>query len=272
VVPEEVLLSRAIQTSLTEKQLSYPFFIWTFQRTGGTSLSNILSSALGQGGLKHEPFNLDREYGFITTLFNGKEYSEGRLRLDEVLDTEPCVKHCFELRSKPLNTALLNSLANRPRYRHIILMRKNEADRICSLFLARQTAVWSKGKAEQGGYDDILQGETKLRPFPIEQMLEHSQFCFDYRKWLQSQFAEIGIDAKQVYFEDLYAGSADERLSKIWDLARFIGATELKNQQSVKDRLCRGGQKSNRLFAFIPNFEEAWETLNNQITLQAQLE
>jgi len=245
--------------------LSYPFIIWTFQRTGGTTLSAALSNSISTQGVKHEPFNMEREYGSITRTINENRLTEGALLLDQVLDSAANIKHCFELHSRKFNTLFLDRLSKRNDYRHVILMREAEVDRLCSLYLAKQTAVWGKWKADKGGYDDILQGNLKLEPFPVDEMLKHSKHCLEYRKWLVQALQERNLSFKEVLFEDIYRGTLQERKQKANELFEFVGANYDENNKEVVSRLLSGGQKSNKLFSLVPDFESTREFLTQKI-------
>ena len=208
---------------------------------------------------------MEREYGSITRTINENRLTEGALLLDQVLDSAANIKHCFELHSRKFNTLLLDRLSERNDYRHVILMREAEVDRLCSLFLARQTAVWGKWKADKGGYDEILQGKLKLEPFPVDEMLKHSQHCLEYRKWLVHGLRERSLSFKEVLFEDIYSGTLQKRKQKAEELFDFVGAEYDESNKEVANRLLSGGQKSNKLFSFVPDFESTREILVQNI-------
>ncbi len=241
--------------------MSYPFIIWTFQRTGGTTLSAALSNAFLEQGIKHEPFNLEREFGSITRTINSNKHKQGSELLDQVLNTGVSIKHCFELHSNKFNTLFLQRLAAHGGYRHIILMREAEAERLCSLFLARQTAVWGKWKADKGGYNEFLKGNVKLEPFPIDEMLEHSKNCLAKKKWLIQMLRQMELPCHEVTYEEIYSGPTVSQIQVTKDIFGFVGARYEESEKEVRDWFSSGGQKSERLFTSIPNFNQAWEAL-----------
>ena len=245
--------------------MSHPFVIWTFQRTGGTTLSAALSDAFVGQGVTHEPFNKGREFERIATIIKRNNLKEGALLLDQVLDKGVSIKHCFELHSKKFNKLFLERLSTCQPYRHIVLMRETETERLCSLYLAKQTAVWGKWKADKGGYDEILEGNMELEPFPIDDMLKHGRHCVEYRKWLMKEMYRKKLKVKVVSFEDLYNGPVQNRIDLAKDTFEFVGTTFDESKKEVANRMFSGGQKSNRLFSFIPNFELTWDSLNKHI-------
>lgn len=246
--------------------MSHPFIIWTFQRTGGTTLSVALSNAGKNQDVKHEPFNRDREFAFVGEAVRKNNLTKGALLLDEVLDAETNIKHCFELHSRKFNRLFLDRVSKHKHYRHIVLMRNAEANRLCSLFLAKQTTVWGKWKADKGGYDDILSGNEMLEPFPIDEMLQHYKRCSDYKTWLMHELKKRKMNIKEITFEDLYSGPLEDRLQNTKDLFDFIDSVYDENKNEISNEILSGGQKSERLFSFVPNFEEAMQTLNHAIT------
>ena len=76
--------------------MSKPFFIWTMRRTGGTSLTTLLTEMSEYSALQHEPFNLDRRLGYVIEAFReGKENVAIEKMIEEALFDTPVVKHCY---------------------------------------------------------------------------------------------------------------------------------------------------------------------------------
>ena len=87
--------------------MSKPFFIWTMRRTGGTSLTSLLTNISEFNGIEHEPFNSDRKLGrFIQDFRAGKDKQEIVNALDKVFLETPIVKHCYELFGEEFNIKL----------------------------------------------------------------------------------------------------------------------------------------------------------------------
>ena len=70
---------------------------------------------------------------------------------------------------------------------------------------------------------------------------------------------------KVVSFEDLYNGPIQKRIDLAKDTFEFVGITFDESKKEVANRMFSRGQKSNRLFSFIPNFELTWDSLNKNI-------
>ena len=69
--------------------MSYPFFIWTMQRTGGTALTDLLMQMSEHPQAEHEPFNWarkkPRQFWPITEAWgNTKNEAQLNASLDEI--------------------------------------------------------------------------------------------------------------------------------------------------------------------------------------------
>ena len=244
--------------------MSQPFIIWSFQRTGGTSLSGALSANRDEKCVKHEPFNRDREYGHIAKAISGNELARGTSLLDHELDSGICIKHCFELHSNKFNKLLIDRANKNSNYRHVILMRKSEVERAFSLYLAKQTVVWGKWKVDRGGYEDFREGRKQLEPFPIKEMLEHSRFCLNYKDWLLKEMNQRHIRFFKLNFEDVYRGSKNDRMIKVKDLFDYVGVEFDKTNNAILKRIFENSQGSNQLFQYIPIFDQAMDAFKSQ--------
>src|SRR5579863_9787871 len=105
--------------------MSHPFIIWTMQRTGGTSLTDLLLEMSEHKAAEHEPFNRDRQFGAVTIAWAQTKDEEAlRRALADLLAQRHLIKHTYELRDMQLNLALMEAAARD--YRHIFLFRRDE--------------------------------------------------------------------------------------------------------------------------------------------------
>ena len=111
--------------------MSSPFLIWTMQRTGGTSLTELLMAMS-----EHEPFNWakkqPRQFWPITEAWNTHHDADAlRGALDGLFAERFLIKHCYELLSMSFNLHLMQAAVGTP-YRHVVLRRRDEPSRLVS--------------------------------------------------------------------------------------------------------------------------------------------
>lgn len=236
--------------------------IWTMRRTGGTTLASLLGTLSEYRGVQHEPFNNERIYGHISAAFvQTADATQLRLDLWELLAKRPLIKHCYELVSHAFNEVLLEVTAELS-YRHIILDRRNEIDRIVSLELAYQTGAWG-GDAAKKIYPAIEAGEVVLEPLNLERARQQISLCHTHRQELAQKMDVAQIMPFVVYFEDVYsrpqAGRAlIERLLAFLDIRPEDHADY---EKQVSDALLRRGQNSAQILQAVPDVDAAIKTL-----------
>jgi hypothetical protein len=181
--------------------------------------------------------------------------------LNAVLAAGTCFKHCFELHPRRLNSLLAGLLNEHPHYRHLLLVRQDEVGRICSRFLALQTSVWGKRRVEEGAYDEILAGRKQLKAFDTRKMLAHMQAGLDERQWLDDALAAAGAPHATVYFESVFAGPECDRLAEMERIHRFLDIPFDPHNPTLQEKIFFNKQGSEKLFALIPNYDEARNAL-----------
>lgn len=240
------------------------------QRTGGTTLAVLLADLSEHPKAKHEPFNIERPFGFVTRQFldHGNEI---RLTADmgKVLEPRPVIKHCHELVPAPLNRALMQAAVARG-YRHIILERRNEADRILSLKLAEQTGVWG-WKTARETYDGIIRNREALHPLDLQAALAHLHHCQARRQALAALLHEAGQTPFVIHFEDIYASASLGR-GNIARLVGFVGIDPARHPDydtRVDNALLNRGQDSARILDLVPGIAEVRNRLEAEARHQA---
>jgi len=250
--------------------MSKPFFIWTMRRTGGTSLTDLLMKMSEHQVVEHEPFNLDRVFGYITQAYKkqsvNEDTSEVSFSLDRLFMSKPLIKHCYEITDSNFNKILINSLKDTD-YKHIFLLRRDEVSRMLSLFLAYQTNVWGKHGSEER-YNMIKSGEKVLKPFDMEHVREEEETAILKTKMIQKFLNEENIFYKIVYFEDFFTGKKDIRLNNLNDLFYYLEfdkkiVKEYKNL--IEQTIFNKSQKSSSILEYVPNHKEAKSMLENFI-------
>lgn len=245
-----------------------PILLWTMQRTGGTTLANLLHYLRGEGECFHEPFNLDRVHGGITARWNAERNAEKLLvSLGEALGSRPVVKHCFENASiePEMNDALLR-VSTRLGYRHVVLHRRDEMGRILSRELAIATDAW--GKMEAGAiYAELRSGVRKLPEIDVEGCIHHIRYCHARRREVERMFRQASAEAFVLDFETLYT-SYERGRREIADLLEFagIGGTAQGKELLIEDFLKNKGQDSAPMLTLFPNYETARLKLQEEIS------
>lgn len=236
--------------------------IWTMRRTGGTTLASLLSTLSRYIGVQHEPFNGERMYGHISGAFaQTGDVAQLGADLKACLARKPLIKHCYEMMPPAFNEVLLE-VSTALGYRHIILDRRNETDRIVSLELAHLTGAWGSEDAKKI-YPAIEAGEVVLEPLDIQRAKREMHLCNTRRQELVQTMAEAQPAPFVVYFEDVYSDPQAGR-ALIARLLAFLGIRpedHAEYEQMVTDALLRRGQNSARILQAVPGVDAAIETL-----------
>lgn len=252
--------------------MSYPYVIWTMRRTGGTTLASLLGALTEHRGLQHEPFNGERVFGHVSTAF-AQTGDEAHLResLETCLAPIPVIKHCYEMMPEAFNRVFLE-VTTAMGYRHIILDRRHETDRVISLELAQLTGAWG-GEAANEIYPAIEAGEIVLEPLNVERARGQMNMCHQRRKHLAQMMAQEDPSPFVVYFEDVYSDPQQGR-QLIERLLAFLGIRPEEHPTYaalVEDALLTRGQNSARILESVPNAQAALAALNAEHSAMAQV-
>ena len=237
--------------------MSDPYVIWTMRRTGGTTLATLLNTLSEHPTIEHEPFNPERRFGHVSADFKMTN-DAGRLRdtLMICLQNRPLIKYCYELLPPAFNAALLE-VTTALGYRHIILDRRSEADRILSLELAQMTGAWGGDRAKQI-YPGIEAGEVTLPPINEDKVMREMTLCRARRQELVQMIASITPAPFVVYFEDVYSDPQAGR-ALIARLLAFLGIRSEAHEgydKLVSNALLHRGQNTARIMDAVPNIKE----------------
>jgi hypothetical protein len=246
-------------------QAAPPIIIWTFRRTGGTSLRGILFWLTRRPSFQDEAFNdlPPRELGGLTTRFR-EDRDEDALRLgirEAFAERYPNLKHCIENVPFRLNSVLIEEAAKLG-YRHILLLRLNEIDRQVSLEIARQTGAWGPEVAIEV-FDDIRAGRREMPALNLGIMRRQVEADAAALGKLLRLFMLFGQKPVSVFFESLYTGPLQDRYAAFRLLAADVGipgANELSDSVFHKSAADRG-QNSASMLRFIPNIQEVLDEL-----------
>lgn len=250
---------------MTEDQgseyMNPPFIIWTMRRTGGTSLSNILS-CLTNENVEHEPFNWDRSFGHISKAFQNEHKNLAMMAqsLEECcLSQRVNVKHCYEILGQVFNEALIELLA-KSCYKHIILTRKNELLRLLSLYTAKHTNVWGKHGSEEV-YEKYKSGIAQLPSYDIADMKNHARHCRKMTNRVRKKLTNLGVDVYEIFYEDLFTNtkSLEHRQVILTQLCQHLSIDVnliKQKEQDYQHLLMKTKQNDLFFYNLIPNLTE----------------
>lgn len=237
--------------------MSDPFVIWTMRRTGGTTFTSLLTTLSEHSGVQHEPFNPDRKFGHITKAWIAHKDTNLLMNgLDQVLAERPLIKHCYELVPEAVNLALIKATSERG-YRHIVLDREAEVDRIISLELAQVTGAWGAEDATRI-YAEIETGTRVLDPINVGQACEHMISCADLRRWLASQFDATLHTPLLVYFEEIYGDFEMGRrtVEEVLKCLGIIPGAHPRYEALLLEALTEKAQNSHSIAHAVPNMDD----------------
>ena len=250
--------------------MSRPFIIWTMQRSGGTALTELLMEMSEHRSAEHEPFNWarknPRQFWPIADAWNKTRDAEALAGgLEAVFSANFLLKHCYELLAMPFNEHLMQAAA-KTHYRHVHLLRRDEQGRLLSKFVAEAQGTWFRDYARKV-FAEIADGTRRLEPVPIADMVTHYRLCRNATETVAGWLAELGPDARRVYFEDLYDGERDARLANIHGLLRFLGFTDSEIERHgrlIDAKMFHAGQRTRDTVAtYLPNYREACQALSD---------
>ena len=247
--------------------MSSPFIIWTMQRTGGTSLTELLMEMSEHRSAEHEPFNWakkqPRQFWPITEAWNSSHNAEVlRASLEGLFAQGFLIKHCYELLSMSFNMHLLQASAGTP-YRHVVLRRRDEPSRLVSKFIAEAQGTWFKDYARKV-FTQVAEGDRKLTPLPVDRVVGHYRHSEDSTKFINDTLAALDAPRLEIWYEDLYTGGREARLGHLDRLFAFLGFSpeEVAGHRALVDeKIFQSGQNTRSVAGLLPNLGEVLEAL-----------
>lgn len=245
----------SIHAHASSGQEEAPVVIWTFRRTGGTTLSLLLFGCSSFPRWPGEPFNTDRALGYITrTFIETRDTNRVHADIAEALKQKHNLKHCLDTVPYEVSSSLLQQ-STAAGYRHLVLLRRNEVRRLLSLFLAQQTGAFDKRKARKR-YEEIRSGQLKLKPIEMKAL----DFRLDQDAMLLGRLMRLllanQIPHQQIFYEDLYAGTFEERKGLFVNLMTGLGMTRVPDDEVLRKALMDSHQASSSVYEYIPNLAQ----------------
>lgn len=218
-----------------------PFVIWTMQRCGSTTLARTLAT-LGDGAVRHEPFNPGRTFAGVAERFNRHGNHDRLVReVRDCLQDGQSLKICVEVIGWPLGRAIFRA-CRRLGFVHVVLTR-GSVPRLLSYEFARRTRAWGPDKAAMiGPLADVF-----AQPLPAARLARREATGLHRLDRIRHRLTEAGLPLVEVRFETLF--DADEKAARD-DMARVLAALGLGAGEAALKRavtLLRGaGEQKTR--------------------------
>jgi|GEM_PF-622918 len=229
-----------------------PFIIWTLRRTGGTNFTTWLSKLTGLKSPEHEPFNLDRQYGYVSKKFlETKNYEQLKEEISKILEEPQIIKHCVETVPEEVSYALAE-VACKVGYAHLFLYRKDSTNRLLSLYFAEHTGIWGPNMKKE------IPKEIFDKPIPIQELIDQEKrdrfqiyAIFTFLKELNSKVFSIS-------FEDIYQIDEGIAFEKCYKIIKELGIAKDEEQLKKEFRSLReqGYQGTREYYKELKGSEE----------------
>jgi hypothetical protein len=237
-----------------------PIIVWTFRRTGGTSLKSILFHLTGRPSFEDEALNDDppRELGGVTAAFR-QTGDVGPLMesLSEHLKSRRNLKHCCETVPFEVTRRLFEASLEFD-YRHVLLLRIGEIDRLISLEIARKLNAWGPDEARQA-IAKLKSGEIEAPELNVELLRKRAKADAEILGMILRLFMAARRDYVLVFFEDLYHGATQTRCREFRRIASAVGidGAEDMTDDVFENAATQSGQDTRGIAEYITNLSEA---------------
>lgn len=180
--------------------MSKPFIVWTFRRSGGTNLAQAIFDASEFECIEHEPFNIDRVFGYIINSYEqNQDIDLARKKVQKVLSEKINIKHCLEIIPPEINSLILEE-SIKLGYKHMFLYREQSTNRLLSLNYAMKTDIWGGNDRLKVELNDIDYSD----PVDVDFFLHHEEHCRREMWRIYRYLVDIGEKPVSVSFEMLY--------------------------------------------------------------------
>jgi|GEM_PF-5701687 LPS sulfotransferase NodH len=227
--------------------MSSPFFVWTVQRTGSTTLTTILSH-LSSSDVKHEPFNVNREFAY-------RRNKDVLIQnLDNLRGQCFCFKHCWNVH-RPMFNQLIFDFFIQDGYRLILLSRSNVLAMEISRQLAKQTGVWGKNTEK----DHCSYIEQDFLPLDIIEITQSISSYVTRLNEYRLQLEQANINYFSLSYENIFETSMEQRFSLIRKLCNFldIPSKNIEDKKTnLEDLLKDNKQNTFEVYKKIPNIDK----------------
>ena len=251
--------------------MSSPFIIWTVYRSGGTNFTTLLIGMSEYKKAQNEPFSwrrdtgLARQFGHVTEAWAKTRDKAALLKsLSDILAERHIIKHCYSMPvfNPEFNLRLMEAAAKTD-YRHIRLVRRDEASRLISYFVAQAYGTWRKKSAVEF-FAKIGESRHMLAPLPVDKVVAAYKRVRRVTQMICQSMEEFGLPVHEVWHEDIYQSEREARLARMQNLFDFLGfAPEVieRHRARIERAIFRGGQNTASITQLVPNLQEVIEAL-----------
>lgn len=234
--------------------MTKPFVIWTVQRTGSTSLANMLTLLSGEV-VHHEPFNQDRFLSYQ------KEQNKLLESLEELKERQLNFKHCWNVHPNWCNDLILDFVL-KENYSVILLYRQNMLKVQLSKELAKQTGIW--GKKEKLQVNNVI----TLQPIDITTLKTAIDTYKTQLNKYRDRFENNSYSYQEVCFENLFEerSSFTEKLQYLGEICQFLAIDTnsfAQNKDKLYQQLVDNKQNDTQDYEKIPNFKKIKQEFEN---------
>lgn len=213
----------------------------------------------------HEPFNGHRDMVDIRDDFERARKNGESFRIDEARVLSRNYKICYEYTHEEFNEYMFEFFKEKNFYQ-ILLVRRNERERLESLALAKLTDTFGVRKAKEI-YPKIVDGSISLEPLDVYPFIAFAKQANVRHKKVYELFE---ADKLPIFFmEDYFAGTFEEclqRFNRLVSEMRSAGVelehTE-KTEWAIQEYFGRRDQKSRDIVDYIPNIGEVRRLIGN---------
>ncbi len=237
--------------------MSFPFIIWTLQGSGGPPLAELLTSISEHKTDERQHQHLSR---LAETWGTTLEPEAASSQIDQMLSERLLICHYYELCPMAFNIALITAISQTD-YRHIFLMRRDELSRLFSQAVAQSTEAWFRDKSSGG-----LTAGGRRRPgaLAVANVVSQYQHCHQRTDQIRHALATHKVDYTDLYFEDIYTGAIEGRLSRLHKLLDFLAFSPEAvdaHRSTINTRISEAGSVHRPGARFIPNLRDAVDAL-----------
>lgn len=231
-----------------------PFLLLTQRRTGATFLASVLSEVSSFDTVQHEPFNLDRQFGSLTSHFmRSSDKLCLKIGIRDKLCKKPNIKHCFEVVPFEVTKSLI-CVAEELGYGIVLHLRRNELDRLLSLGTALACGVWGPKQAKIL-YPLLKEGREQFSPIDLDFLKMEAVRSATFRNKVEALLVNRNLPYLRTSYEYLYLDNTGVECG-FEEIFYFLGRGD-RRKRDIKLNKKAKRYDSSLFKSSIPNYDQA---------------